>query len=320
MTTHPAVVPKIMKAAVVEKTGPADRLHIKDVPVPAVARNHVLIALEYAGVGVWDAEQRAGSWGTVKPGTILGADGSGTIAAVGSEVAQFSVGDRVYSYSYGNSTGGFHAEYVSVPADRVGRVPSQLEMKVAGGMPCVALTALAGLEVLNVTNDQTLLVFGASGGVGSLAVWLGSARGATVVGTARPDAQEYVRSLGAAHTIDPSSSERLSIIKRVAKGGFDACLITANGETLGEFLLQLKPKAPFAYPNGVEPKPSLHGHHGSAFDAEMSGEAIKRLNAAIGSRTIPLKTQVYGFKDVVEAHKRIEEGHVVGKIVLRIGA
>jgi NADPH:quinone reductase len=318
LTTHPAVVPKNMKAVVVDKTGPPNTLHIKDVPVPALARNHVLIALEYAGVGVWDAEQRAGSWGRVKPGTILGADGSGTIAAVGSEVTQFSVGDRVYSYSYGNSTGGFYAEYVSVPADRVGRVPTQLEMKVAGGMPCVALTALSGLEVLKVTNDQSLLVFGASGGVGSLAVWLASAKGAIVTGTARPDAQEYVRSLGAAHTIDPNSSERLSIIKRAAKA--DACLITANGETLADFLSHLKPNAPLAFPNGVEPKPSLHGHPHHAFDAEMSGKAIERLNAAIGSRTIPLRTQIYRFKDVAEAHRRIEEGHVVGKIVLRIGS
>jgi NADPH2:quinone reductase len=320
MTTRPAAVPKIMKAAVVDKTGPPDALHIKDVPVPTLAPNHVLVALEYAGVGVWDAHQRAGSWGKVKPGTILGADGSGTIAAVGSQVSQFSVGDRVYSYSYGNSTGGFYAEYVSVPADWVGRVPTQLEMKVAGGMPCIALTALAGLEVLEVTSDQSLLVFGASGGVGSLAVWLGNASGAIVTGTARPDAQEYVRSLGAAHTIDPNSSERPSIIKRAAKEGFDACLITTHGETLAEFLSHLKPKAPLAFPNGVEPKPSLHGHPGSAFDAEMSGKAIKRLNAAIGTRTIPLKTQVYAFKDAAEAHRRIEEGHVVGKIVLHIGS
>ncbi len=309
-----------MKAVVVDKSGPPNTLHIKDVPVPTLAPNHVLIALEYAGVGVWDAEQRAGSWGTVKPGTILGADGSGTIAAVGSQVTQFSVGDRVYAYSYGNSTGGFYAEYVSVPADRVGHVPTQLEMKVAGGMPCVALTALAGLEVLNVTSDQSLLVFGASGGVGSLAVWLGSAGGASVVGTARPDAQEYVRSLGAAHTIDANSSERQSVIERVAKAGFDGCLITANGKTLADFLSHLKPKAPLAFPNGVEPKPSLQGHPGHAFDAEMSSKAIEGLNAAIGSRTIPLRTQVYAFKDVVEAHRRIEEGHVVGKIVLRIGS
>src|SRR6202041_4036469 len=138
MTTL-STLPKVMKAAVVDTAGPPEAIHIKEVSVPALPANHVLIALEYVGVGIWDAEQRAGSWGTVKPGTILGADGSGTIAAVGSEVAQFSVGDRVYSYSYGNSTGGFHAEYVSVPADRVARVPAHVDMVVAGGMPCIAL-------------------------------------------------------------------------------------------------------------------------------------------------------------------------------------
>src|SRR5580692_2367106 len=132
MTTIPPVVPEIMKAVVVDKTGPPNALHIKDVPVPTLAGNYVLIALEYAGVGVWDAEQRSGSWGAVKPGTILGADGSGTIAAVGSHVSRFKIGDRVYSYSYGNASGGFHAEYVSVPADRAEHIPAHLEMKVAG--------------------------------------------------------------------------------------------------------------------------------------------------------------------------------------------
>jgi NADPH:quinone reductase-like Zn-dependent oxidoreductase len=75
-----------MKAAVVDTAGPPEAIHIKEVSVPALPSKHVLIALEYVGVGIWDAEQRAGSWGSVKPGTILGADGSGTIAAVGSHV------------------------------------------------------------------------------------------------------------------------------------------------------------------------------------------------------------------------------------------
>ena len=317
MTTTSAL-PETMKAAIVETAGPPSALHIKDVPVPNLARNHVIIALEYAGLGVWDAAQRAGSWGPVKPGTILGADGSGTIAAVAADVSKFKVGDRVYSYSYGNSSGGFHAEYVSVLADRVAHVPTQLQMSVAGAMPCVALTALSGLELLKVNSGQTVLVFGASGGVGSLAVWLANGAGATVVGTAKPDAQEYVRSLGAARTINPNSSQRESLLKRIAASGFDAALVTANGDTLPAFLSHLKAGKPFAYPNGVEPKPHFSGHSALAFDAEMSHEAFDRLNAAIGTRTIPLRIKVFPLKDVVEAHRRIERGHVVGKIVLRI--
>src|SRR6201996_3832593 len=301
MTTL-STLPKVMKAAVVDAAGPPEAIHIKEVPVPAVPSNHVLIALEYAGVGIWDAEQRAGSWGSVKPGTIMGADGSGTIAAVGNHVTKFHLGDRVYSYSYGS--GGFYAQYVSVRADRVAPVPAQLEMKIAGGMPCIALTAQSGLEALKVTRGQTLLVFGASGGVGSCAVWLGSEKGAAVVGTARPDAQEYVRSLGAAHTVDPNSPERESAIKRAAKEGFDAALVTANSDALAYFFSHLKPKAPIAFPNGVEPKPHFSGHPVSAFDGAMSHEAFEKLNAAIGTSTLPLRIQVFSIKEAAAAHRR----------------
>jgi NADPH2:quinone reductase len=317
MTTTSAL-PETMKAAVVETAGPPNTLQIKNVPLPRLARNHVIIALEYAGLGVWDAAQRAGSYGPVEPGTILGADGSGTIAAVAADVSKFKVGDRVYSYSYGNPAGGFHAEYVSVPADRVAHLPAQLEMSVAGAVPCVALTALSGLERLKVNSGQTLFVFGASGGVGCLAVWLASVAGVTVVASAQPDAQEYVRSVGAARTINPNSSQRESLLKRIAPAGFDAALVTANGDTLPAFLSHLKAGKPFAYPNGVEPKPHFSGHSALAFDAEMSHEAFDRLNAAIGTRTIPLRIKVFPLKDVVEAHRRIERGHVLGKIVLRI--
>ena len=103
MTTL-SILPKVMKAAVVDAAGPPEAIHIKEVPVPALpSRTRFLSRSQYVGVGIWDAEQRAGSWGSVKPGTIMGADGSGTIAAVGSHVTKFHVGDRVYSYSYGTA-------------------------------------------------------------------------------------------------------------------------------------------------------------------------------------------------------------------------
>jgi NADPH:quinone reductase len=109
-------------------------------------------------------------------------------------------------------------------------------------------------------------------------------------------------------------------MKRVAAPGFDACLVTANTDRLPGLLAHLKDKAPLAYPNGVEPKPHLQGHPALAFDGEMSRGAINRLNAAIGSKTVPLRTHVFALNDVVEAHTRIEQGHVIGKIVLKIGS
>jgi NADPH:quinone reductase len=317
MTTASPGLPATMNAAVLNVVGPPDTLLIQQVPVPVPSPDHVVIALEYAGVGSWDAAQRSGSWGKIEPGTILGADGSGTVAAVGPHVDRFKVGDRVYSYSYRNSTGGFYAQYVSVPVERVAPVPAEVTMTVAGAMPCVALTALSGLEALHLKNGQILLVFGASGGVGSMAVWLAHLEGAAVVGTARPDAQEYVRHLGAAHAIDSESPSLKTVIRRVAPENFDACLVTANGKSLPVFISHLKTKAPFAWPNGVESLPKFSGHPGVAFDGSMSRAAFDRLNALIGSRSVPLRTEVFSLRDVAEAHRRIERGHVIGKIVLR---
>ncbi|HYZ16513.1 MAG TPA: NADP-dependent oxidoreductase [Candidatus Acidoferrum sp.] len=314
-----SALPETMKAAVLDGAGPPEAFQIKQVPLPHLTRNHVIIALDYASVGSWDAKLRQGAWGEVKPGTILGADGSGTIAAVASGVERLRVGDRVYSYSYDNPHGGFYAEYVSVPADRVEHVPRQIDQKVAGAMPCVALTAQSGWEALEIRRGQTVLVFGASGGVGSMAVWLASNPiDATVVGAARTDAHEYVRKLGAAHAVDPHSGQREAVLKRVAPQGFDAALVTADGDTLPAFLTHLRAGAAFAYPNGVEPEPHLEGHRGIAFDAQMSRAAFERLNLAIGSRAIPLRVEVFSLDEVSAAHRRIEQGRVLGKLVLQI--
>src|SRR5271155_501589 len=307
-----------MKAAVLDASGPPEAIHVEEVSTPHVSHDHVVIALDYASVGIWDALQRSGKWGRVKPGTILGADGAGTIAAIGDGVEGFGLGDRVYSYSYG-STHGFYAQYVNVPAERVAHVPRQISQATAGAMPCVALTALSGLDALGVKRGQTLLVYGASGGVGSLAVWLGNhGIRANVVGTARRDAQDYVRELGASIALDPRAPDPQLAIKRAAPKGFDEALVTANGDNLVEFLEHVAPGHPFAYPNGVEPEPTVKGHKGIAFDGAMSRDAFDRLNDAIGSDTLPLRLEVYGLNDVVRAHQRIEQGHVVGKLVLQL--
>jgi len=298
-------LPKTMKAAVIDKAGPPEALHVTSVPVPHLTRDHVIIALDYASVGIWDANQRSGAWGPVKPGTILGADASGTVVAAAADVTRLRAGDRVYAYSFGNPHGGFYAEYASVPADRVERVPDQLDQKVAGAMPCVALTAHSGLIALETKRGQTLLVFGATGGVGSLVVWLAAhAIGATVAGTARPDAQAYLRDLGGVPVSDDATT-------------FDAMLATASAD-FSAFAARLKPNAPVGYPNGIEPAPKIDGHRSLGFDGSMEREAFEGLNAAIGARTIPLKVQEFSLDRVADAHRRIEQGHVEGKIVLRI--
>jgi NADPH2:quinone reductase len=312
-----ATLPKTMKAVVIDRPGPPESMRVEVVPVPHPTRNHVVIALDYASVGIWDAEQRAGAYGKVEPGTIPGVDGSGHIAAVGSDVTDFKAGDRVYACRYGARLG-FYAQFVSIPAEHVALVPEHLDQQVAGAIPCVALTAQSGLEALKISRGQELFVFGASGGVGSMAVWLGNQDGATITGTARHDVQPYVRELGAKHAIDPRDEDIARALKRASADGFDAALITANSPDLGEFLSHLRRGGPFAYPNGVEPAPQHPEHRGIAFDGEMSAAAFRRFNKTIGSHAIPIRIEEYLLEDVVRAHHRIEERHVVGKIVLRI--
>jgi NADPH:quinone reductase-like Zn-dependent oxidoreductase len=172
---------------------------------------------------------------------------------------------------------------------------------------------------LKTKRGKTLLVFGASGGVGSLAVWLGArALGARIIGTARPDVYPYLRRLGATHAMDPHLPRGEAEIRRVAPNGFDAILATANDQSLLAFASHLRARAPIAYPNGVEPEVHVDGHPSIPFDGDMSLKNLQLLNRAIGKRAMPLRVEVFPLDNVVDAHRRIEQGHVVGKIVLRV--
>src|SRR5207253_3136166 len=106
-------IPERMKAAAIHRFGPPSVLELDEVPVPRPAAGEVLIALDTAGVGTWDASIRDGSWRT--PGRprfplIPGTDGAGVIVAKDARVRRFRVGDRVYAYEFGNRQGGFYAE------------------------------------------------------------------------------------------------------------------------------------------------------------------------------------------------------------------
>ena len=114
-----------------------------------------------------------------------GTDGAGRVAAVGAGVRRFRAGDRVYSYSYSNRKGGFHAQQVVVDAKKVARVPRGLGLKEAGAIATTGLTALQGVDdALRVKRGERVIVHGASGGVGSLAMQFAKWRGAHVFATA----------------------------------------------------------------------------------------------------------------------------------------
>jgi NADPH2:quinone reductase len=130
-------IPKIMKAAAIDRFGGPDVLSIHSLPVPVPDAREVLIAVDTAGVGGWDADMREG-WspsGRTRFPLVLGTDGSGTVAAVGSRIRRLKVGDLVYAYSFDNPRGGFYAEYVAVPAEKAALIPGSLDLEHAGAIP-----------------------------------------------------------------------------------------------------------------------------------------------------------------------------------------
>src|SRR5262249_8091323 len=160
------------------------------------------IRLESAGVGVWDADVRAGDYeiGERRFPKVIGNDGAGEIVAVGSRARRFSVGQRVYAYSM---DGGFYAAYLAVDQGNVAPVPSSLPTDHTGALGADGITALRGLDTLKLTRGEKLLVFGASGGVGHLAVQLAKRMGAQVFAVASgDDGVELDRRLGADDALD----------------------------------------------------------------------------------------------------------------------
>src|SRR5262249_38533514 len=157
-------IPKTMKAAAIDRYGGPEVLQAHVLPVPRPRSKEILIRLEAAGIGVWDADIRAGEFesGKSRFPKVLGNDGAGTVVAVGQGVERTKVGDRVYAYAF---KGGFYAQYVAVKQDEPAIAPPNVPTEEAGALGADGVTALIGLEdKLRLRKGEQLLVFGASGG------------------------------------------------------------------------------------------------------------------------------------------------------------
>jgi NADPH2:quinone reductase len=313
-----------MKAAAIDRFGPPSVLKLQTLPIPKPGPNEVLIALHAAGVGVWDADIRDGWWPERRPKfpLVLGTDGAGIIVSKGDRIRRFKVGDRVWAYEFTNPKGGFYAEYVAVKGQSAGLVPRQLDLLHAGAAAVTGLTALQGIdEHLRVRQGNTVLVFGASGAVGTLAVQFAKRHGARVIGTARGRAsQKVVKKLGADTVIDPAEKNAAEGFRGVAPGGLDAALVLAGGKNLESLLDQMKPGGRIAYPNGVEPEPRKRPKlRIISYDAIASPRKFLRLNRAVEEARLQVQLAgVYPLAQAARAHERLKRGHVLGRMVLRI--
>ena len=320
-----AAVPQNMRAAAIDKAGGPDVISLHTLPVPRPDADEVLIKVHTAGVASWDVYVREHP-GELKHShfpLVLGTDGSGAIVAVGSQVRGFKPGDEVYTYSWDNPKGGFYAEYVAVPAKLVGHLPPGMSLRDAGAIATTGLTAIQGIDdELHIKPGETLIIHGASGGVGSLALQFAKLRGARVLATATgEDGASFVKGLGADAVVDGRKGDIVAAARQFSPGGVDAVLAFAGGDALERCLDALKPGGRVAFPLGVspEPKPRVELRSETRYNAVAGPQEFERLNQAIvaSKLQVPIAAE-YPLTDAAKAQERYEAGHVLGKVVLEI--
>jgi NADPH2:quinone reductase len=321
---RPVKLPQTMQAAAIDRAGGPEVISMHTLPVPRPAAGEVLIAVNTAGVASWDVGLRRHPQ-SIKHSAfplVLGTDGAGLVAAVGAKVQGFKVGDQVYSYSWDNPHGGFYAEYVAVPAERVGHVPSSLTLRQAGAIATTGLTAIQGIDdALHLKAGDTLIIYGASGGVGSLALQFAGLRGVKVLATATgEDGLAFVKELGADAGVDGRHGDIAAAAHAFAPAGVDAVLALAGGDTLERCIDALRPGGHVAFPYGVEPEPKARaGVPIIRYNAIPGVKEFERLNSAIAAVKFKVPIQAeFPLAAAARAQERVEAGHILGKIILRV--
>ena len=210
---------------------------------------------------------------------------------------------------------------VAVSANDVARIPPGLSPRQAGALGADGITALRGLDdTLHLERGETLMIFGASGGIGHIAVQLAKRIGAKVLAVAsRPDGVALVRGLGADVAVDGRKDDVAGAVRAFAPDGLDAALVLSSARGLEDALRAVRRGGRVAHPNGVDPKPRARkGIRVRAYDGTPAREAFDRLNRLIGDQPFHVELgRVFNLEDAAAAHRQIEKHHI-GKLAFEI--
>ncbi|WP_049650694.1 NAD(P)-dependent alcohol dehydrogenase [Kitasatospora sp. MY 5-36] len=316
----------MMKAVLYDRYGGPDVLYTGRVPRPEPARGEVLVKVRAFSVNGGELAVRSGRLRLLSGRTFpkrVGLDFTGEVAALGAGVTRLAAGDRVWGVLGRTSGFGSAAEYVTVPVERVGRLPDGLDPVHAAALPVATAVITALRDKAGLRPGERLLVRGAAGGVGNAAVQLGRAYGAEVTALARAASLDFVRGLGAHRAVDHRT------VRSAELGRFDVVL-DAVGTDLRAFrrlltpggrmvALAFDPKRPAAT-FGYVAASTVHGHRRVRF---FSGDP-KRADFADLARHVaegklrPAVDTVFPLEETAAAHRALEAGGVRGKYVVRV--
>ncbi len=298
---------RTMLAVVVNEFGGPERVELAEVPVPRPAAGQVRVRVRAAGVNPVDGAVRAGVFGGAGQRLGLGWEVAGEIDEVGADVTGHSRGDRVVGLHYGAVKPlGTHAEYAVLDASAVVAAPTTVDAVAAAGLPLAGLTAARAVDLLGLAPGASVLVTGAAGVVGGLAVQLAARAGLVVTALAGEGDETFVRSLGAAGFVPRGAAPA---------GPVDGVLDTA---VLGE------PALGFVRDGGVYvgviPGAAPAAERGIRVEEQevaADGEHLARLVALVDAGELTLRVaDTFPLADAPKAHDRLATAGVRGRIIL----
>jgi NADPH:quinone reductase-like Zn-dependent oxidoreductase len=324
-----------MRAIVQDTYGPADVLELREIEMPEVGENDVLVRVRAAGSGpdVWhimtgQPYMARAALGFRRPKVrVRGWDVAGTVQAVGASVTDFRPGDDVM----GVAEGGSFAEYAVTSPDKLVRKPASLSFEQAAALPISGVTALQAVrDKAHVQPGQTVLVVGAGGGVGTLAVQVAKAFGAHVTGVASSSKLDLVRSIGADDVIDYTREDFTDGSMK-----WDVIVDTAGRRPLRRLRRALAPKGTLVVVGGdgggrwtggffrgmlrgplVSPfvGQKLMGLNSKVTREDLQGVA----ELAEAGKLTPVIGHTYALSETPEAIRELEAGHAAGKLVIAV--
>lgn len=328
-----------MKAQIIRSFGGPEVFEAAELPDPKPGPGEVLVRIHAASVNPVDYKlRRAGPAIAPDLPAVLGCDIAGTVLEVGESVADFVVGDEVYGCAGGvKGMPGAYAELMAADARLLAMKPGTLSMREAAALPLVTITAWEGLhDRAKLKGGQTVLVHGGAGGVGHVALQLAKYHGAKVATTvSSAEKAKVARELGADETINYREESVEQYVGRITQGeGFDVVYDATGGDQIATsfeaarlngqvvtIVSQYEADLTLMHVKGLSLHvvfmliPMLHNrgreHHGMILREAASLADTEQLRPRLDERRFALA-------DVADAHRHLEGGHAVGKVVIDI--
>jgi 2-desacetyl-2-hydroxyethyl bacteriochlorophyllide A dehydrogenase len=312
---------KEIKAATFSEFGGPEKVETGIVELPELKEGEVLVRIKAAGVNPVDAVISNGYYKDMIPHSlpvIPGWDMCGEVEDRGHAARRFKVGDEVYAYGRRPEIKwGSFTEYMVIPDSYLAEKPKNLSSEEAAGIPLAGLTAYQSLhDAGKLHENQTVLIIGASGGVGSFAIQLAKAKGAKIIGVASEKNHAYMKELGADHTIDYKNNHIGEATKELFPEGVDIIFDCTSGESLQQGLAALKPSGKLVsiLNQGKDLDPDIDFQFVFVEPNALQLDHLREL-AEAGKLKVHI-SKTYSLDEAAEALKQIQSLHTTGKIVI----